>query len=119
MTMPFRVTTDEVRSVPVVRVSGELDLSTAPELQDRLSELCSGDRSVVLDLTDLSFIDSSGLGVLVSAHKRLAARGRQIVLAGVQRRPEAVLKMTKLDFFIPMFDDQEQAVSGVLDEGAA
>ena len=58
--------------VPVVRVAGEVDMATAPQLRERLEEMPEGTGTLVVDLTDVSFLDSTGLSVLVAAWKRLS-----------------------------------------------
>lgn len=66
----------------VVAVRGEIDLFTAPEFKQRInSAIESGMRLVVVDLNEASFIDSSSLGILISAHKRLKLRGDLLVIA--------------------------------------
>ena len=66
----------------VVAVRGEIDLFTAPEFKQRVNAAIEdGSRLVVVDLNEASFIDSSSLGILISAHKRLRMRGDQMVIA--------------------------------------
>jgi len=66
----------------VIEVAGELDIATAPLLHERLADIieAQGNLAVVLDLAGLTFIDSSGLTALVTAHKRLAAHGGRLNL---------------------------------------
>ena len=67
----------------LVALSGELDVSSAPELERCLSELEAESHSdVVLDLSELSFVDSAGISVLVKAKHQAEAKGRQLVLRG-------------------------------------
>jgi anti-sigma B factor antagonist len=66
----------------VVGVRGEIDLFTAPEFKQRINAAIeAGMRLVVVDLSEASFIDSSSLGILISAHKRLKLRGDLLVVA--------------------------------------
>ena len=66
----------------VVAVRGEIDLFTAPEFKQRVNgAIEAGTRLVVVDLNEASFIDSSSLGILISAHKRLRLRGDHLVIA--------------------------------------
>ena len=74
---------------PVVWVSGELDLETSPRLRTRLEEL--GDRAVTLDFTEVTFLDSSALAVLVWKHK-----DGGIVLRGVQPAQMKILELSRL-----------------------
>jgi anti-anti-sigma factor len=79
----------------VLHPVGELDLATAPKLREALGANVSGD--VVVDLSRLSFIDSTGLNVLVDAYKRLTTRGHQITLRAPAGRVMALLEITGLD----------------------
>lgn len=86
----------------VVAVQGELDLSTGPLLERALAELV-GDPScdaIVVDLGGLSFMDSTGLHVLVKAQNRLATRGCQIVLA---RPTSAVMRILDMAGVLSLF----------------
>jgi anti-sigma B factor antagonist len=73
----------------IVALSGELDVYTSPALRERVGELIKGGVShVVIDLAGVSFIDSTGIGVLVGAHKR--ARGIQGTVELQSPRPGAM-----------------------------
>lgn len=87
---------DDARAV--VHVHGELDLSTAPDLRDRLAELIAeGVLDVTVDMAALDFIDSSGLNVLVSALKRLRGAGGELVLRSPQPTAVSVFEITGLN----------------------
>jgi anti-anti-sigma factor len=74
---------------PVVRLRGELDLSTAPELARVLDALLEGEvADVALDISGLSFIDSSGISALITAQQDLHKRGRRLSVRSP--RPTAV-----------------------------
>ena len=79
--------TDDAQGV-VLALSGELDIASAPELEQRLSELMAeGHLRVLLDLNELSFVDSPGISVLIRAKQEAETAGRRLVL----RRPTAQL----------------------------
>jgi len=82
----------------VVTVQGEIDVATSPRLHTELHTLLEqGARSIVLDLGSMSFIDSSGLGVLVGALKRLKdQQGDTIVLRDLQEPARRVFEITGL-----------------------
>jgi anti-anti-sigma factor len=82
---------------PVVVLSGELDLSNAETLSDCLTKLIDTDTDVVIDMSDLRSIDSSGLTALARARHRAELRGRAITV----RRPGS---MVALVFAITHFD---------------
>ena len=82
----------------VTRVHGDLDVNTSPALREALfAAVDDGQHALVLDLSGLAFIDSTGLGVLVAVMKQARTRGGDLVL----RRPTAavmrVLELTGLD----------------------
>ncbi len=67
---------------PVVVVTGEIDMATAPMLERELSAaIATGDGAVVLDLCDVTFFDSSGLRVAIVAHRDLGEQGRRLAVA--------------------------------------
>src|SRR5207244_7971191 len=81
----------------VVRVGGELDTTTAPELRDRLQQLYDeGERNVVVDFEDMAFIDSTGLGVLVGALKRFRHDDGDLVLSSLGNGARRVVEVTGL-----------------------
>lgn len=79
----------------LVHVSGELDLSTAGHLRELLTGLIrAGTPHLVLDLTGVTFMDCTGLGVLIHAREASTARGGGLLLVGVPGRVRALLALT-------------------------
>ncbi|MER6534886.1 STAS domain-containing protein [Streptomyces sp. 900105755] len=76
--MAFKVTSDEQGEWAVLEVSGELDLVTSPALRQRVHDVVAeGHHSLVLDLSDVFFCDSSGVGVLIAVRRLIrSCRGR-------------------------------------------
>ena len=64
----------------VLMVRGELDLATAPELEEHIDGVLDAGREVVVDLRDLAFMDSSGIRVLVAAHARAGRCGTRLIV---------------------------------------
>jgi anti-sigma B factor antagonist len=82
----------------VVRVAGELDLHTSPQLRDHVIALIGNPPvRVALDLSDVVFMDSSSLGILVTCLKRVRERDGEMILIGVTGSPMKVLTLTGLD----------------------
>ena len=82
----------------VVTVRGEIDIATVSQFRQCLMDLVtSGTSEIVLDLADLYFIDSTGIGVLSGAHRRAAEAGGRLVLRSVSQRTYDVLRMVALD----------------------
>ena len=83
----------------IVTVSGELDISTAPALKSVLDELCGNGRlKVIVDLSGMSFIDSSGLGLLVKTLKLVRQRtGASLKIINASANVHNVIQIAKLD----------------------
>ena len=90
----------------LVRLSGELDLSSAPALRELLAGAFEDDgpRRIVLDLSDLIYLDSTGLSIFVSAHKRATASGIELCLANPNPSVARLFKITALDHFFTILD---------------
>lgn len=84
-------------SVPVVAVSGEVDVYSAPALRDGLTELLEAGTSVVVDLSDVGFLDSTGLGALVAARTTASEHGAQLSLVCTHQRILKLFTITGLD----------------------
>jgi len=79
---------------PTIRVCGEVDMATAPQLREVLdAAVDAADGDVVLDCAELAFLDSSGIGVLVAARNRLGDRG-ELVLDSPPDNVRRVLEIT-------------------------
>jgi len=82
----------------VVAVRGEIDLFTAPEFKQHvMAPVTAGIGRVIVDLTETTFIDSSSLGVLIGAHRRLKSRGTGLIVACAQEAVVKTLRVTGLD----------------------
>jgi anti-anti-sigma factor len=95
-----RLTVDETTSdgQVVLTLTGELDPHTAATLQAVLDRtMADGTSSLVFDLTALKFIDSSGLRVLIDAHKTLIERGGELVVRNPTTTAQRLFEITKLD----------------------
>jgi anti-sigma B factor antagonist len=89
----------------VVTIGGELDLSTSAALRSALESGFSDDPPrLAVDLTEVSFMDSSSLGVLVAYLKRAREHGGDLMLVGVQGSPAKVISLTGLDAVFRMED---------------
>lgn len=96
----------------VLRVDGEIDLYTAPLLRERLVDLlAAGVKHVVIDTSGVTFLDASGLGVLVGGLKRLRAHGGSLALVSDQDRIVRLLRLTGLSRFFPPYATVADAIA--------
>lgn len=88
-----------------------IDASVAIAFKDRFRDIVSGSRlDVILDLSDVDFIDSSGLGAIVAARKLLGGE-RRLELAGLTPAVAKVMTLTRMDMVFPIHPDAEAAAS--------
>ena len=98
----------------VVSVSGEVDLHTAPEMERELVEVLQlGGNSVVVDLAEVGFIDSTVLGLLLRYKPRFRSRGGDLVLVSDDRRILRTLEITGLDRIFRIEQRLGDAVAGL------
>ncbi len=98
----------------VVSVGGEIDLGTAGELGDHLvSAMEHSGTDLVLDLANVSFMDSTGLKVLLATRKRAQLVGGQLALAAAGRSVRKVLSVTGLDQTFQIADTVDEAVAAL------
>ena len=98
--------------VLVVHVDGQLVITNRAELKDLLQQrLASGDRRFVLDFTQTPYIDSSGLGALVTIAKRVREDGGDVRLAGLNDDLRQLFELTKLDTLFSISGTPDQALA--------
>lgn len=111
---PMDIRTRHDAGHTVLEVVGELDMFTAPRLRDQLVTLAADGRNhLVVDLAELAFMDSSGLGVLVGGLKRARAAGGGVSIAGASERILSVLRITGLVRVFPVYATTAEALSAV------
>jgi anti-sigma B factor antagonist len=99
--------------VTVVEASGRIVLGDETnKLREEVKQLlASGKKRIVINLSQVDFIDSSGLGALVGLHSTAQAQGARIRLAAITRRFHELLQITKLLTVFDVYDSESQAVS--------
>ncbi len=108
----LQLITQEVDGHAVVRLKGELDIATVDDLRDDLRKARHAyGEHVILDLTDLEFMDSKGLSVIVGCHKAVTANGGSLALVAPRPIVRRTLEITGLSGRLPVFDSVEDAVA--------
>jgi anti-sigma B factor antagonist len=104
----------EVRKAPdftIVVLSGDIDLHHSPALHSALVEVTTGrPKKLMLDLREVPYMDSSGVGTMVEVFRRVTAYKGKMVLFGLNPRVRSVFEITKLDRFFTLCETEEQAV---------
>jgi anti-sigma B factor antagonist len=99
--------------VAVIRAKGRLNMAAAPGLRSAVTETVAGGRArIVVDLSDTSFVDSSGLGALIGGLKTARQAGGDLRIAGATEQVTVVLGLTNLDRVLRPYPTVEDAVGG-------
>ena len=102
----------------VVTLSGEVDLHTAPALAQALDGVVGlGGTAVPLDLAEVSFVDSTTLGVLLRYHEQFKARGGELLVVTADRRVLRTLEVTGLDHVLAIERRLADAVAAIVPAG--
>src|SRR4051794_26609003 len=110
--MELSLSTRESAGASVVDVSGEIDVYTSPKLRERLVGLVNeGSTNIVVNLAGVDFIDSTGLGVLVGALKRIRSRGGSLSLVCSEDGLLRVFTITGLEKVFMIYPSVEAAVT--------
>jgi anti-sigma B factor antagonist len=112
--MNFSVTTERDEGIAIITLAGEVDLYTAPEFkQQLLRAIDEGFQTIVVDMTDTTFIDSTTLGVLVGGLKRLRPAGGQMSLVMTDPNILKVFDITGLDRVFPIHETRGEAIQAL------
>ncbi|HEX2315784.1 MAG TPA: STAS domain-containing protein [Thermomonospora sp.] len=110
--MDFAVEQRTEKDVTIVKVSGEIDVFSSPKLREMLIDVIDkGPLHLVVDLGDVTFLDSTGLGVLVGIYHRLRARSGTMSFVGANERVRRVFHVTQLTKIFSLHDTLEDAVA--------
>ena len=103
----------------IVSLSGELDHHTAKDVKNLIEEVIKnrGVVNLIFDFTNLTFMDSSGIGVVIGRYKLIRSLGGKVTIASPARNVKKLLSMSGINKIIEIFDDVDSALNS-LQEGA-
>ena len=110
--MSVKLTSRQVGDVTVIDAAGRITLGEgASAFREKIRELVNNNsKKILLNLGDVTYIDSSGIGELVSGFTTVTNSGGQLKLVGLSKRVKDLLQITKLYTVFEAFDDEAQAV---------
>lgn len=110
MDQDFRIEERVAGALPVIAVSGEIDVATAPQLRESLHRvIAEGGKTIVLDLLGVTFLDSTALGVLVGALKRCRELGGDLHVVVADPRIMKIFEITGLTNVFTITDSLQAA----------
>ncbi|HJU90276.1 MAG TPA: STAS domain-containing protein [Gemmatimonadaceae bacterium] len=106
----MQISTRTINDVHIVAIAGNLDSSTSPEAQKALDAVLAGARTVAIDFTDLDYISSAGLRVLLGAAKQLRASGGTLRMFGLNQSVREVFEISGFSTILPVYPSQAEAL---------
>jgi len=101
----------ENNNIVILDINGEIDLYNAPDIKDTIKELIDEEkRQIIINLEKVSYIDSSGIGVLISSLSNLKKVGGALKIINVYASVKKVFELTKLTSFFDIFDSEDEAL---------
>ncbi|MDA3899212.1 MAG: STAS domain-containing protein [Spirochaetes bacterium] len=102
----------EINEIVLLDIAGEIDLYNAPEIKDIINKLVEEQKyNVVINLEKVTYIDSSGIGALISSLSNLKKYQGGLKIINVFASVRKVFELTKLTSFFEIFDSEEEALA--------
>lgn len=111
--MNIRSLNDNVR---VIVLAGEIDLYSAPKLKQEMAMLLeSGIRQVIIDLSSVEYLDSTGLGVIIGGLRRIKEKNGSLSLVGLSPLIRRVIEITRLNDVFDIYNTESEAFKAMVD----
>jgi len=108
----MQIRMDEKDGISVFRMNGDIDINTSPEVKRSFDDAIKQKREkVVINLKDVSYVDSSGLATLVEILKNLRAYGGKMKLTNLSSKVRGLFEITKLDKLFDIVGEEDEAVA--------
>lgn len=101
--------------VLLIVFSGDLDLKSADRYREKIDEAIvrTNAQYLVFDLSEVDFIDSSGLGMMLGRYKRIKQKGGRVALCGIHQQLDRMIEVSGLRSLMPVYESREAAMEGV------
>lgn len=95
---------DTTHNYRIAKLHGEMDALGCTEIRDELEQIANAEiqHHIALDLSDISFLDSSGVGLIVFLYKRLKKQSRSLQIIGAHGQPQELIQMLRIESAIPV-----------------
>ncbi|MDH4199207.1 MAG: STAS domain-containing protein [Spirochaetia bacterium] len=103
----------DFRKHKVIEVAGDVDLYNVSELKQAIFDLVENTdtESIIIDMKDTSYLDSSGIGALVAGQKKIKLKGGKFALLNIKDEVLNVLKLATLDQFFTIYENEQSVIS--------
>lgn len=118
MDATMKLETRQIKGFVIFDLDGDFDSRTAADAKEEIREMIlSGSSNVIINLESVSYIDSAGLGTLVSALKTAKEKGGNVWLAGMTAQVKMVVELTRLHHVFTVFDSVDEALEELVGTG--
>lgn len=108
----MQVNTRVINDVVIIDILGEIDLYNSPKIKEALTEkMSSGFKNVIINLGDVTYIDSSGIGTLIFCRTSLNQNNGALRVIRIKDSVKRIFELTKLNSFFTIFDNESDAIS--------
>ena len=102
---------EQLDDIAIIKVPGDhLDADNAKEFKEDISELIQQEKKVVFDLSELRFVDSSGLGAIISCLRKLNESGGDLKLFGMNKSVRALFELVRLNRLFDILNTKDEAI---------
>lgn len=116
MEMDLQISVRKSDSTPIIELTGEVDAYTSARFREVMLDIIDTEgANLIIKMTDVEYIDSSGLGALVGGLKRATERNGKIVIVCDKPQVKKVFEITGLEKVFPIYDTEESALKAILD----
>ena len=107
----MEITEARIRDIYLLELSGRLDATCSGQLKDTVSAMINEQKKkILIDLSAVHFIDSSGLGMLVACLRSATKASGTLKITSLQKGPKKLFEVTRLDRVFEIFDDRDSAI---------
>jgi anti-sigma B factor antagonist len=107
----MEITEARIRDIYLLELSGRVDASCSGQLKDTVTAMIDAQKKkILIDLSAVNFIDSSGLGMLVACLRSATKTGGALKITSLQESPKKLFEVTRLDRVFEIFDDRDSAI---------
>jgi len=112
--LDIKIVTKEVKKAHIIEVQGEIDVYTSPRVKETINELIEKEQyNLIINLEDVRYIDSTGLGVLIGALKKVREHNGSINLICTNPQIKKIFNITGLVKIFGIYKNQEEAISSI------
>jgi len=112
MEVKMQINVEQKNDISIYRVTGDVDINTSPEIKGSLDKAIQEKRNkIVINLKEVSYVDSSGLATFVEILKNLRVYGGKIKLTNLSPKVKGLFEITRLDKLFDIVDEEQDAIN--------